>query len=113
MTDGDLHEDIECLEGRIAELADAAERCRKLIVAAKLLIAAGSLLLLAAFAGLARGPGPLIGATAALVGGIVVFGANTATRRELAQSIAAAEQARSDLIGRLALRVVSEGPKPG
>lgn len=108
MADGDLHEQIEALEQQIERLADAAERCRKFIFAAKIAIAVGALGMLALLMGLVRGPQPLIVATTALVGGIVALGTNTATLRQFVESLAAAEQMRAQLIGGMALRVVAK-----
>lgn len=106
MTDGEAPAQIAKLEMQIEQLADAAERCRKFIFAARLAIVIGALWLLATLAGVLPGAGSLIGATAALIGGIVVFGTNTATLRQLIDSLAAAERLRQQLIDRISLTVV-------
>jgi hypothetical protein len=102
-------DEIARLEEEIDRLADAAERCRKIILAAKIAIVVGAAWMVAARAGGLPGAGSLIGATAALVGGIVAFGTNIATLRQFLASLAAAEQSRAQLIGRMQLRVIPGG----
>ena len=58
MTGSDLREQISQLESDIERLSDSVERCRKIAVAAKVVIGAGCVL----FASLLVGPlGPLVG----------------------------------------------------
>lgn len=106
--DDDPREEIARLEAAIEEAAEAAERCRKFILAGKLSTVVGALWMLAAAAGELPGLASLCGATAALLGGIVVFGSNTMTGREIAARIRAAEEARTQLIDRIAPRPVAE-----
>jgi hypothetical protein len=106
MAGGNPQDQIANLEEQIERLADMAERCRKFIFAAKVSILVGAAWLVAALFGVLPGAGSIIGATAALVGGIVTFGTNTATLRQLAESLAATEQMRARLIGRMELRVI-------
>jgi hypothetical protein len=47
MVDGDLHEQILRLEVHIEELAEATDRCRKIIVMSKAAMAVGGILILA------------------------------------------------------------------
>jgi hypothetical protein len=76
--DGDLQEQILHLEAQIEELADVIERCRKIILISKAAIAAGGTLILAIIIGaVGFDPTIMIGAIAAVIGGIVVFGSNT------------------------------------
>src|SRR5262249_46184012 len=69
--------EIAELEDEIETLRDVIERCRKIMRAAQAAIGAGALLLLAQVTGaLAFEPIVFMAATAALLGGIVLFGSN-------------------------------------
>jgi hypothetical protein len=108
--DGDLHDQILHIEAHIEELADAIERCRKIILISKTAIAAGGTLILAITLGAVRFDHTLmIGAIAAVIGGTVVFGSNTSTLKQITAEIKAAEAHRSELISRMHLRVVGDG----
>lgn len=108
----DPHDQIAAIEEQIEQLADAAERCRKFILAGKIAIAAGALWFFALLTGLAAGPAAFIGATAALIGGIVAVGTNKATRGDLLESVATAERSRAALIESMTLRPVAAQDKP-
>jgi hypothetical protein len=109
MTEGDLHQNIAQLEAEIERLAEAAERCWKIMQASKAAIAVGALLLAAILFGFVRAdPMPLFGSLAAIIGGIVVFGSNSSTAKQMAERIAAAEAERAQLIGGIDLRLVSD-----
>jgi hypothetical protein len=111
MADEDVREDIERLETRLEELADGAERCRKIAVFAKVVIAAGGLLLAAVLVGMVGfNPTAAISGTAAVIGGIVLLGANASTLNQTLSEMRAAEARRADLIGRIELRAVD---RPG
>jgi hypothetical protein len=108
--DGDLHEQILHIEADIEELTDVIERCRKIILISKAAIAAGGTLILALIIGaVGFDPTVLIGAIAAVVGGIVVFGSNTSTLKQTTTAMKAAEAYRTELISRMDLRVVGDG----
>ena len=78
--DGDLLEQILHIEAHIEELTDVIERSRKIILIAKAAIAAGGTLILAIIIGaVGFDPTVLIGAIAAVIGGMVIFGSNTST----------------------------------
>ena len=108
--DGDLHEQILHIEAHIEELTDIIERCRKIILFSKAAVAAGGILILATIIGaVGFDPTVLIGAIAAVVGGIVVFGSNTSTLKQTTTAMKAAEAYRTELISRMDLRVVGDG----
>jgi hypothetical protein len=103
---------IVSLEEQIERLADSAERCRKLIFAAKLSMAFGGVLLCAFLFGFVQGPELLIATTVLLIGGVVAFGSNTATLDQVRASLAAAEAQRAQLIGGIHLRLVTDDDAP-
>ena len=99
--------DIDSLEQRIEALAAEVQRCRKLALAARLLIAAGAIgLAVLLFGLLAFTPEMLTAAIGAVLGGIVLAGSNASTRQQTERALRAAEAMRADLIGRLDMRLV-------
>jgi hypothetical protein len=105
----DLHDEIARLEDRVEELAEALARCRKFDLAAKIAIAGGGVVLVAmTFGFMWFDAMTFIGAMAAVIGGIVVFGSNSATSQQFAAAMRDAEALRADLIGRLDLHVVGD-----
>ena len=103
----DSHQEIADLEAEIDELADAAERCRKVIVLARVATGAGGLLLVVTLVGLFRsGPTALVLAITAVLGGLALFGSHTSTRDQIRAKIRAREARRAQLIGELDLRDV-------
>jgi hypothetical protein len=110
MTDDDA-DDISAIEERIERLAEAAERCRKFILASKIAIAGGFALLLIVILGLfGAGLSTALGSIALVLGGIVSLGSNISTLRETEADISDAEAVRRDLIGRIGLRLVHDAP---
>src|ERR1700756_3115065 len=114
MDDGDelrgeegLRGQIVRLEARIDELSDRIESCQKFILAARIALVAGAILLAGTMFGAIRfDPRIVLGALAALLGGIVVWGSNGSTAKEAAAALAEAEADRAVLIGRIDLQVV-------
>ena len=111
MSDIDPHDEIERLEAQIEVLAARIVNCRKFILAGRIAVAIGGVLLVA----LLLGAIPLdlqlmMLAMAALLGGIVAWGSNGATAKEATSELAAAEVNRKALIGLIDLRVVAERP---
>jgi hypothetical protein len=108
--EADPSEEISTIEARLEHLAQVAERCRKIILFSKAAIAGGAALLLVMLLGL-LGANQVValGSIAAVLGGIVSLGSNVSTLQQTTAAISAAEQLRSDLIGRIDLRVVGAG----
>ncbi|MGD0024566.1 MAG: hypothetical protein ABSC37_08060 [Xanthobacteraceae bacterium] len=109
MNDGDPHDEIVRLEAHIEELAARIESCRKFMLAARIALAGGGILLAAMLFGAIRfDPAVMVAAVAALLGGIVVWGSNASTAKEAAKELAAAEADRAALIGLIDLRVIAD-----
>ena len=109
MADADPREQIALLEARIEELAEAIERCRKLILVSKVAMAVGALLLSGVALGVAgSSPMPPLLAIIGILGGVVVFGSNTTTAERATDDLRAAEAQRAELIGMIELQVVGD-----
>ncbi len=105
--DGDPRRRISQLEARIDALADSIERCRKIIVASKIAIALGAIVLVLLLIGAVRfDPIVMMAAVTAFIGGIVMSGTNTSTAQQMAADMARAEALRAELIDGLELRSV-------
>jgi hypothetical protein len=112
LTDEDNPSDeISRIEAQLDELAEVAERCRKFIMVSRAAIAGGFTLLLVMMLGMfgSSSQTAAIGSIAAVLGGIVSLGSNVSTLRQTMAAMSAAEALRSDLIGRIDLRVVGDG----
>ena len=103
---GDPREEIARLEARIEQLAEDLERCRKIGVFAKLLLAGGALWLAAGLLGIVNTGPAMMGAITAILGGFVLKGSNDSSSRQAQAALDTAEAARTDLIGAMALRTV-------
>ncbi len=107
MDDDELRQQIVRLEEQIEALAQTIEQCRKLILISKGAIIVGAILLGAIVLGLIRfNPVVAIGAFAAIFAGAVGFGSNASTSEEATAQMHVAEASRTELIGRIELRVV-------
>ena len=107
--DDDPTDEISQIEARLEELAEVAERCRKIILGSKAAIAGGAVLLLLMVLGLfGSSQVAAIGSIAVVLGGIVSLGSNISTLQQTQAAMAAAEAFRSNLIGGIDLRVVGE-----
>ena len=99
-----MRDQIAELEGDIEDLSQAAERCRKIGIAAQVLMAGGALLLMFAVLGLWRlGPAALVASLAAILGGIALYGSNKRTRDDTMEAIRAKEAERAALIDAIGL----------
>jgi hypothetical protein len=104
---GDLRDEIVRLEAEIEQNAETIESCRKLIVIAKGAMGLAVVLIVAALIGAINlDPALLIAAFGVVMGGLVVFGSNTSTLEQAVAATRAAELARSQMIGKIDLRVV-------
>jgi hypothetical protein len=115
MADDDIAHEIARLEAEIERLASVAEGCRKIMLASRVAIAIGAVLLVTSFAGLIRFDQLIVIASiVAVLGGIVGLGSNNTTLRQVTADLAQAEALRSQLIGRIELTVVTDaGGQPG
>ena len=111
MSDIDPRAEIERLEAQIEKLSARIKNCRKFILAGRIAVAIGVILLVALLLSVIRFDLQLMMlAMAALLGGIVVWGSNSSTAKEAETELAAAEANRKALIGLIDLRVVAERP---
>jgi hypothetical protein len=102
------HEQIVRLEEHIEELAAKIESCGKFILAARIAVAGGGVVLAAMLVGVIRSDlGLLAAAVSLLLGGIVVWGSNNSTAKEATKELAAAESERSALIEQIDPRIIS------
>jgi hypothetical protein len=99
MVNGDLRDQIVRLEAEIEQLAEIAERCRKAVLFSKIAIGVGGIGVLAYFIGpFTFDSTVIIGAIAAIVGGVVVFGSNSSTSKQTMAAMKEAESQRAKLI---------------
>ncbi|KLK91323.1 hypothetical protein AA309_20955 [Microvirga vignae] len=103
----DLHQQITDLEAEIDHLSDAAEQCRKSMVVAKVVIAAGVAVSGASLFGLIRSdPLVLIIGIAATIAGIGFFGSSRGSLEQIAAKLRAGEMRRAELIDGIDLKAV-------
>ena len=102
-------DEIARIEAELEELAEVSERCRKIILVSKAVIAGGIALLLFMILG-SFGSNQVVGlgSIAVVLGGIVSLGSNVSTLQQTIAAMSAAEARRSDLISRIDLRVIGD-----
>ena len=104
----DPRDEIVRLEERIEELAAKIESCRKFILASRISVAGGSLVLVGMLFGvIGFDPAMMAGAVAALLGGIAVSGSNRSTAQQAAKELTSAKSYRSVLIEKMAISDVT------
>jgi hypothetical protein len=97
------------LESQIDELADKIESCRKFILAGRIAVVGGGIVLILTLLGAIQFNSSVVAAAvAAVLGGIVAAGSNRSTAREALRELTAIEAKRSALIGQLKLRLVPD-----
>jgi hypothetical protein len=116
VTGGESEEDpstqIARLEAQIERFREVAESCRKVILAAKVAIGLGAVVLLVTVTGLINVDQIVaFAASAVILGSIVAAGSNSRTLNEATANIRAAEARRAELIGALPFSQVIEETK--
>src|SRR4051812_22379965 len=95
----DHHQQIADLEADIDALSDAAEQCRKSMIIAKAAVVGGLLVFGATLFGVIRsGPIALLVGIAATLVGIAFYGSSRSTREQIAGRIKLCEARRAELI---------------
>jgi hypothetical protein len=115
MADGGMSDQIARIESDIEGLAKTLDGCRKTMLFSKVAIAGGGIWMLAYFLGAIRlDPTTVIGAIAAIIGGVVLFGSNSSTSKQAMAAMKAAEMQRAKLIDMIDVRTVgaSRVPRP-
>ncbi|MBR0798522.1 hypothetical protein JQ615_24340 [Bradyrhizobium jicamae] len=111
MTEDEPTDEISEIEARIEELAESAERSRRIILGSKIAVACGFALLLVTLLGLfGTTEVSALGSIALVLGGIVSLGSNVSTLRQTEAAISVAEARRARLIGTIDLRLVHDAP---
>jgi hypothetical protein len=114
-TDLDVHEtknddlaaQVSRLDKKLEELAAAIERCRKVDLASKAMLAAGGAFVVLMALGMIRPePVAVVGTIALLVGGTVIFGSNASTWTQAAAEMKTTETLMRGLIDRADLTLV-------
>jgi hypothetical protein len=112
MDDEISRDDIARIEEQIEALREAIARCGKISLAAKIAIGAGAAWLVLTLLSLAPFvPFMLVGAMAAVIGGIVLLGSNATTWTQTEAQLRASEAMRAEWIAQLDLRVVDQRPR--
>jgi hypothetical protein len=102
-----IRDEIARLEAETEARAVSLERCRKISIAARLAIGVGAAwLALVLLRVIPFAPVHIVGAIAAMLGGTVLFGSNSSTRKQTEAALAAAEARRSELIDQIELMIV-------
>jgi len=105
--DDDYRSEIARLEAQIDELEATIESCRKFILAGRVAVASGGVILIAMLVGgIQFNPSVMGIAGAAVLGGIVAVGSNRSTAKKASRELTAHEAKRATMIGQLDLRLV-------
>jgi hypothetical protein len=108
MINEEIRNQVAQLEVEIEQLAETLERCRKAMLISRVAIGAGAIWILAYLVGIVGlVPPALVGAIAAVIGGVVVFGSNSSTSKRTAAAMKEAETLRAELIDKIDPRTVS------
>ena len=111
MDDETAQHEIARLEDRIEELTESLAWCRKLSAAGKTAVAFGAFWFALIVVWISPfSPAAFAGATAAILGGVVLLGSNATTWDQTEAALRQAEAARAEAIDRKDLRIVSELP---
>jgi hypothetical protein len=102
----DLHQQIVDLETEIDVLSEAAERCRKSMIVARVAILAGVLLVGASLAGLVRTDALALMGIAATLAGIGFLGSSRGSLEHITGKIRASEVRRDRMIDGMNLQTV-------
>src|SRR5215475_16044534 len=110
MPNDDLRDQISRIETDIEDYAITLDGCRKAMLLSKVAIGAGIISLSAYLLGaIWLNAVAFIGAIAAVIGGVVVFGSNLTTSNQATSAMAALERRRAELIDMIRLHTVGEG----
>jgi hypothetical protein len=110
MPNDELRDQISRIETDIEDYAITLDGCRKAMLLSKVAIGAGIISLSAYLLGaISLNAVAVIGAMAAVIGGVVVFGSNLTTSNQATSAMAALEKRRAELIDMIHLRTVGEG----
>jgi predicted benzoate:H+ symporter BenE len=106
----DLHQQIADLEADIDALSDAAERCRKSMIVARMAVIAGVLLVGASLSGFVRTDAlVLVIGIAATLAGIGLLGSSRGSLEHITGKIRTSEARRDELINGMNLQTVQDG----
>jgi hypothetical protein len=104
-----LHQQIDDLEAEIDALSDAAERCRKSIIVAKVAVIVGIVLFAISLLGLVRSDGTiLVIGIAVAIAGIGLFGSSRGSMDQSVEKIRVREARRAEMIDGMKLQVVQD-----
>jgi cell division septum initiation protein DivIVA len=106
----DLHQQIADLETEIDDLSEAAERCRKSMIVARVAILAGVLSVGASLSGLVPTDALVLvlGITATLAG-IGFLGSSRSSLEQTTGKLRASEARRDEIIDRMNLQTMQDG----
>ena len=108
----DLHQQIADLESEIDDLAEAAERCRKSMIVARVAIIAGVLLAGASLSGLIRTDAlVLVIGIAATLAGIGLLGSSRGSLEHITDKIRASAARRHGIIDGMSLQSVQDSSR--